>query len=86
MTALEPSSKGALFMFLHHGGQPHSIIRRSREKLTMRHLLRAVDTGAVVVQALEVLASEIARQALALPAGGDTEPLFQETQDEPANV
>ena len=73
-------------MFLRHGGQPHSIIRRSREKPTMRHLLRPVDTDAVVVQALKVLASEIARQASALPAVSDTEPLFQEKQDEPANV
>ena len=47
------STKGTLYMFISHGGQPHSMTRRSCEKLITQRLLRPVDTHAVVAQALE---------------------------------
>ncbi len=46
------SSKSTLFMFLSHGGQPHSMTNRSCEKLMVQNLLRLVDTRGVVAQAL----------------------------------
>ena len=72
------STKATLFMFLSHGGQPHSMTRRSCEKLIMQRWLRPVDTHGVVAQALHVVASQTAsaaaRQAQPLP------------QDEPETV
>ena len=52
------STKATLFMFLSHGGQPHSMTKRSCEKLIMQRLLRPVDTDGVVAQALSALAAE----------------------------
>ncbi len=49
------SSKSTLFMFLSHGGQPHSMTNRSCEKLMMQNLLRLVDTRGVVAQALNAV-------------------------------
>ena len=49
------STKSTLFMFLSHGGQPHSMTSRSCEKLIMQNLLRVVDTSGVVAQALNVV-------------------------------
>lgn len=57
------SSKATLFMFLSHGGQPHSMTKRSCEKLIMQRLLRPVDTHGVVAQALDAVASEVAASA-----------------------
>ena len=57
------SSKATLFMFLSHGGQPHSMTKRSCEKLIMQRLLRPVDTHGVVAQALDAVASEVAATA-----------------------
>ncbi|RZJ02179.1 MAG: hypothetical protein EOO54_26775, partial [Haliea sp.] len=57
------STKGTLFMFLSHGGQPHSMTKRSCEKLIMQRLLRPVDTQGVVSQALDAVASEAASRA-----------------------
>jgi Protein of unknown function (DUF1631) len=54
------STKGTLFMFLSHGGQPHSMTKRSCEKLIMQRWLRPVDTHGVVAQALHVMATEVA--------------------------
>ncbi|RYX96802.1 MAG: DUF1631 family protein [Comamonadaceae bacterium] len=54
------SSKATLFMFLSHGGQPHSMTKRSCEKLIMQRLLRPVDTHGVVAHALDAVASEVA--------------------------
>ena len=53
------STRATLFMFLSHGGQPHSMTRRSCEKLIMQRLLRPVDTDGVIAQALDALAAEI---------------------------
>jgi Protein of unknown function (DUF1631) len=49
------STKSTLFMFLSHGGQPHSMTSRSCEKLVMQNLLRLVDTRGVVAQALNAV-------------------------------
>ena len=58
------STKGTLFMFLSHGGQPHSMTKRSCEKLIMQRLLRPVDSHGVVAQALDAVASEAAAQTV----------------------
>jgi Protein of unknown function (DUF1631) len=60
------SGKGTLFMFVSHGGQPHSMTRRSCERLLRERLMRAVDAGSVVEQALDAVAHE----AGAKPAPG----------------
>ena len=52
------SAKGTLYMFESHGGQPHSMTRRSCEKLVRERLLRLVNTTGVVVQALDALARD----------------------------
>lgn len=57
------SSKGTLFMFVSHGGQPHSMTKRSCERLIKERLLRPVETRGVVAQALDRLARE------AVPSG-----------------
>ncbi|MDB5966581.1 MAG: hypothetical protein JWQ72_3081 [Polaromonas sp.] len=76
------SAKGTLFMFLSHGGQPHSMTKRSCEKLIMQRLLRPVDTHAVVGQALDAVAS-----ALASPVPAEVESDGQPSRyDEPATV
>lgn len=49
------SSRATLFMFVSHGGRPHSMTRRSLEKLARDRLLRLVEAGAVVERALEQL-------------------------------
>ncbi len=59
------STKATLFMFLSHGGQPHSMTKRSCEKLIMQRLLRPVDTDGVIAQALDALAAEAAASAAA---------------------
>ncbi len=59
-------SKGTLFMFLSHGGQPHSMTKRSCERLIRERLLRPVDSHGVVEQALDAVVS-----ALAVGSEGD---------------
>jgi hypothetical protein len=54
------SSKGTLFMFVSHGGQPHSMTKRSCERLIRERLLRPVQTHGVVAQALDRVAREVA--------------------------
>ena len=49
------SDNGSLFMFVSHGGRPHSMTRRTCEKLTRARYLRPVDAGAVVDKALRAL-------------------------------
>lgn len=57
------STKGTLFMFVSHGGQPHSMTRRSCEKLIVQRLLRPVDTHGVVAKALDKVETEVANAA-----------------------
>jgi len=52
------STKGTLFMFVSHGGQPHSMTKRSCERLIRERLLRPVDSQGVVAQALDAVAAE----------------------------
>ena len=59
------SSKGTLFMFVSHGGQPHSMTKRSCERLIAGRLLRPVKSHGVVAHALE----SVAANAKALPSG-----------------
>ena len=61
------STKSTLFMFLSHGGQPHSMTSRSCEKLMTQNLLRLVDTRGVVAQALNAVTGN--HQNLAQTAG-----------------
>ena len=49
------SSHATLFMFVSHGGQPHSMTKRSCEKLIAQILLRPVDMQGVVAQALDAV-------------------------------
>ncbi|CAN7532057.1 DUF1631 family protein [Polaromonas sp. LjRoot131] len=56
------STKGTLFMFVSHGGQPHSMTKRSCERLIRERLLRPVDSQGVVAQALDAVASDVASQ------------------------
>ena len=59
------SSHATLFMFISHGGQPHSMTKRSCEKLIAQRLLRPVDTHGVVAQALDAVADAAAAQSSA---------------------
>jgi hypothetical protein len=54
------SARGTLFMFVSHGGQPHSMTKRSCERLIRERLLRPVDAHAVVGHALDALARDVA--------------------------
>jgi hypothetical protein len=54
------STKGTLFMFVSHGGQPHSMTKRSCERLIRERLLRPVDSHGVVAQALDAVAAQVA--------------------------
>jgi hypothetical protein len=49
------SSRATLFMFVSHGGRPHSMTRRSLERLLRERLLRPVESGAVVARAMDAL-------------------------------
>ncbi len=62
------SSKATLFMFTSHGGQPHSMTKRSCEKLITQRWLRRVETHGVVAQALEAVALDAAMQTRQLAA------------------
>ena len=66
------SSKALLFMFVSHGGRPHSMTQRSCEKLIAQRLLKPVDTQGVIAQALSGVAGVAAAQSQAVnarPAG-----------------
>ena len=57
------STKGTLFMFVSHGGQPHSMTKRSCERLIAARLLRPVNTRGVVAQALKAVVAQAASQS-----------------------
>jgi hypothetical protein len=59
------SAKGSFFMFVSHGGQPHSMTRRSLQRLVKGRLLRPVERDGVVPRALEKLAEASAPMPLA---------------------
>jgi hypothetical protein len=54
------STKGTLFMFVSHGGQPHSMTKRICERLVREHYVRPVHSRGVVEQALDALDHEAA--------------------------
>lgn len=62
------NERATLFMFTSHGGQPHSMTRRSLERLIRERHLRPVEQGGVVPRALEELAQPVA------PAAGPGRP------------
>ena len=66
------SSHATLFMFISHGGQPHSMTKRSCEKLIAQRLLRPVGTQGVVAQALDAVAEQAAAQSRAAQAQAAT--------------
>ena len=59
------SGKRTLFMFVSHGGRPHSMTKRSLQRLVMNRLLRPLETHEVVQHALEAI---VQPQAEALAA------------------
>jgi len=52
------SARSTLFMFVSHGGRPHSMTRRSLEKLVRGRMLRMVESGAVVPRAIDALSAQ----------------------------
>jgi hypothetical protein len=54
------STKGTLFMFVSHGGQPHSMTKRICERLVREHYVRPVHAHSVVAKALDALDQEAA--------------------------
>ena len=80
------STRATLFIFLSHGRQPHSMTKRSCEKLLMQRLLRPVDTHAVVGQALDAVASEVAAKTGAPAAGNAPSPRAASHYDESETV
>jgi hypothetical protein len=62
------SANRTLFMFVSHGGRPHSMTKRSLQRLVMSRLLRLVDSHEVVQHALDEIVrvpAEPAAEALA---------------------
>jgi hypothetical protein len=55
------SSRATLFMFISGGRQPHSMTRRSLERLVRERLLRPVDGQGVVAHAIDKLSRRAAR-------------------------
>jgi hypothetical protein len=49
------SGRATLFMFVSNAGEPHTMTRRSLERLVRGRLLRPVEAGAVVPRAIETL-------------------------------
>ena len=62
------SSHATLFMFVSQGGQPHSMTKRSCERLIAQRLLRPVDTQGVVAQALDAVTVNAAAQHFSVQA------------------
>ena len=62
------SNRGTLFMFVSRGGRPHSMTKRSCERLIANRLLRPVDGQSVVRKAINAIAADQARVADPLPA------------------
>jgi len=59
------AGRGTLFMFVSHGGQPHSMTRRTLQRLARQRLLRVVASEGVVPRALEKLGQPSAPMPLA---------------------
>ena len=74
------SSHATLFMFISHGGQPHSMTKRSCEKLIAQRLLRPVSTQGVVAQALDAVVNDAAAQSRAAKASARGAPTPDELE------
>ncbi|HEY0826089.1 MAG TPA: DUF1631 family protein, partial [Ramlibacter sp.] len=59
------AERGTLYLFVSHGGQAHSMTRRTLQRLVRQHLLRALDSEGVVPRALERLGEPSAPMPLA---------------------
>lgn len=62
------STKGTLFMFVSRGGRPHSMTKRSCERLIASRLLRPIESRGVVQKAIAAIARESLRPAEPEPA------------------
>lgn len=74
------SNRSTLFMFVSHGGQPHTMTRRSLERLVRERLLRPVDAGAVVPRAIETLSKP---HDSASPADAATKTTLRPAREDP---
>jgi hypothetical protein len=52
------SSRRTLFMFVSHGGRPHSMTRRSLQRLVANRLMRPVDSHEVMQQAIDAVVQD----------------------------
>lgn len=62
------SSKGTLFMFVSRGGRPHSMTKRSCERLIANRLLRPIESRGVVQKAISAMARDAAPSSEPEPA------------------
>lgn len=62
------SSKGTLFMFVSRGGRPHSMTKRSCERLIANRLLRPIESRGVVQKAITAMARDVAQPSAPEPA------------------
>ena len=62
------SSKGTLFMFVSRGGRPHSMTKRSCERLIANRLLRPIESRGVVQKAITAMARDAAPSSAPEPA------------------
>jgi hypothetical protein len=63
------SENGAFYMFTSHGGRPHSMTRRSLQRLVRDRQLRPVEGHAVVPRALEAVVNQQAQRLPSANAG-----------------
>lgn len=68
------AARGTLFMFVSQGNRPHSMTRRTLQRLVMTRLLRPVGGHGVVQQALDVLAAAPAPAQEAAAAAAEAGP------------
>ena len=59
------SGNGQLFMFVSHGGRPHSMTRRSLQRLVINRLVRPLERHQVVQHALDNIVKPQDEEALA---------------------
>ena len=59
------NGRATLFLFVSHAGEPHTMTRRSLERLVRERHLRTVEAGAVVPRAIEALSHQAEPATLA---------------------
>ena len=60
--------KRTLFMFVSRGGRPHSMTKRSCERLIANRLLRPIESRGVVQKAITAMARDAAPSSAPEPA------------------